>query len=185
MDKRHIVDKLYTLVDSDIFRPNRFHVKFNRPNNEDLILSHHSIKSVTLPAVTISTIDVRRMGRGVKLPGGVTFSDTTIILYDDAKSKIRGYFTDWIQEYTGEYDNYVFDVAAKLFSNSINSNDVIGTDMEIIQMDRQFNEITKHTLRYCFPVSIGDLELSHDTNDDLSVFPVVINYAYFDYEKLI
>lgn len=184
-DKRHVVDKLYDLVDSDILRPNRFLVKFNRPNNEDLTLTHHSIKSVTLPSVTISSIDIRRMGRGLKLPGGIIFSDTTITVYDDAKSIVRNYFNDWVQEYAGEYDNYTFDIAAKLFSSNISNNELLGTDMEIIQLNRKFDEISKHTLRYCFPVSIGELELSHDTNDDLSVFTVVISYAYFDYEKLI
>lgn len=184
-EQTHIVNRLHDLLTTDILRPNRFFVKFNRSNSPDLKLLHHSIKSVTLPSVTVTPIEIRRMGRGFKLPGSIAFSDTTITLYDDAESRLRNYFIEWVQEFIGEHDDFTFNNPANLISKMITENDIIGNDMEIIQMDRKFTEIAKYTLRYCFPSSIGELELSHDTNDTLSTFTVAISYAYFDYEKLI
>ncbi len=172
----HIVDKLYNLIsnDLDILRPNRFTVKFNRPQNNTLDLVHTLIQSATLPSVTVSNFELRRQGRGLKIPGGVNFSDVTLTLYDVSDSSIRNYFNEWIQEYTGAYDDHVFNDVFTFVNNT----------MTITQLDRDLQSVSNYVLYNVWPSSIGETELSHENNDQIITFTVAFNYNYVEYNKL-
>lgn len=169
---QHIVDKLINSKLSDFYRPNYFEVSINRTTTLDKFV-HSLIQSVSLPSITTGSIPIKRMGKTINIAGNsVDYSDVSTTLYDDTSRMTREYFYNWLQEYYGKPDS------GTLGNQHTHTTKAI---MSIKQLDRAFNEIATTKLYNIFPTSVGELELSHESEDTVATFTVAYNYSYMEY----
>ena len=153
-------------------RPNQFEVSLNFPaivsgGAASTLLGKFHCNAASLPASTFSPIDVFYQGRAIRVAGEREFAPWTVRIINEDFA-IRDSLSRW--------------------SNSINtlSNNMgvlqpllYQTDLEIDQLDRNGVSIKRITLVDAMPISVGEIGLSWDQNNQLKMFDVTFVYNYF------
>jgi hypothetical protein len=151
-------------------RPNLFRVDCPFPtgtggNDES---ASFLIKAAALPASTQGTIEVPYRGRKLKIPGDRTFEQWTVKVINDTSFNLRNAFENWVDLVNPPASNSgVTDIAQYV------------SQLKVTQLDKGGNEIKSYGFADCYPVSVGAIELSYDTNDQIEEFDVTFNYQYF------
>jgi hypothetical protein len=164
-------------------RNNRFAIQLGLPtevgNGQELRLDLYG-KATSLPTASIGVIPVPWMGRVIKFSGERTFADWTIQLYDEnsaGNSDVRSLMMKWLELMnTAE----THDISYNKTSEAI----IAWNDLQGGQEGRhnsQTNWGKRVKLYNCFPIDVGELQLSYDNVDQFSEFPVTFAYDYWDY----
>ena len=123
------------------------------------------IEQVSIPGVSLQTVDVKRYGVGTvqKMPvGALSYGDVTFSILLDGFGEIYHFWEAWIRkiyEHNGVSSSSVNDGNA--FASYVTEyKDQITTDMQIVVYDQFGNAIQKINLKEAFPVAMKDIPLS-------------------------
>ena len=153
-------------------RPNQFEVELHFPalvggNATASLLGRFHCQAASLPASTFAPIDVFYQGRSIKVAGEREFAPWTIRVINE---------------------NFVIRDAMVKWSNAINNikenSGVIQpllyqTDLTVRQLDRNGVSSKEITIVDAMPVSVGEIGLAWDANNQIEVFDVTFVYNYF------
>ena len=166
-------------------KPNMFEVDIKFPStvyaeaNDNMITM--LCKSAALPASSVGTIEVPFRGRSVKIAGDRTFDNWTATFVNDKDMKIRGIFERWLNLINTHEGN-----TAELFNPSSSTGDGYSSDIFVTQLEKDSSEGGKalrgYKLWYAFPVSVSQIDLAYDSNDQIEEFSVEFQYSYWTVE---
>jgi len=153
-------------------RANLFKVIINNPPigaglNTELL--SFTCKGAQLPGSVVAQIDVPFRGRQLKVAGDRTFENWTITAFNEDAQDVRSAFESWMNS----INEHVNNVGVK------NPRDY-QADLIVQQLDRQENVTKSYDIRGAFPVNIGAIDLSYDTNDAIEEFTVEFAYQYWE-----
>ncbi len=144
-------------------RPNRYKVTLSKAGDKlDLFC-----KAASLPGTNIGTCEVPYMGRIVKVAGDRTFDDWTITVINDIGFAERIKSCEWNADInlhngnTGSGGLDYFDSAT------------------VIQLGRDGAELATVTIMYVFPISVGEITLGWDQNDQVEEYELTLAYNYW------
>lgn len=125
-------------------------------------------KAASIPASDVSEIEVMYRGRPVYMAGERTFQPWTVSVYNDGDFVLRNAFEDWVQGISNaEATNGVLLPAA------------YQVDLEVHQLDRNDAVLQKYKLVDAFPLSVSDMQLSWDQNNQIQEYSVSFRFNYF------
>ena len=152
-------------------RPNKFRVNHPIPGTAvgtDLLTFH--IRAASMPASTMTTINVPYRGRIFKMPGIRTYQTWQITVLDDANKIYEAYHT-WSDSIKSHVNNTTSDTAFD-FENLM-------VDIEVVQLDYNGNDFRTKTIKKAWPNNIGPLTLDMENNDTILTFTVDLEYQWF------
>lgn len=156
-------------------RPNKFEVTIAPPQTGGLSIptTTFHIRAASIPASTITTINVPYRGRIFKMPGVRTYQTWQITVLDDIKTDLHKVFHQW--------SNALKDHVANTTAAGLgNFTDLMGT-FSVKQLN--YNGTPPHrtfTLQGCWPNTVGPVALDMENNDTILTFTVDLEYQYFN-----
>lgn len=127
-------------------------------------------KATSLPASTISPVDINYMGQPVHFAGDRTYQPWTVTVFNDSSFSIRQAMELWQ-------------------SGILNYGDTVGqhgafpadyqTQMAVNQLDRNGNPIMGYLFMNAFPTNIAAVTLDFDTVNQIETFDCEFTYDYF------
>ena len=129
------------------------------------------IKSASLPAATLNTIELPYRGRKVKIPSNRTYEpwQITVTYAVGGNTDIRANFQDWIDA---------------IQSPKADDDDLTGWgevwEVALLDPKNPANDIddSKFKLYGCYPSELGTVSLDTETTDSLAEFTATIYYSY-------
>ena len=159
-------------------RPNQFKVVMNFPSAMTTIASDTSTEmeylcqAASLPGMVIGEVTVPFRGRNLFIAGDRTFEAWTVTIINDTDFKIRNGFEIWMNEINAMTDNTGIDLPSGYQSTA-----------SVQQLNRA-GVITKtYTFDGVWPTTIGNIDLSAETNDAIETFDVTLRYNYWTATK--
>lgn len=153
-------------------RPNQFEVELHFPSivgadTAVSLLGRFHCQAASLPASSVTPVDVFYQGRAIKVAGEREFQPWTIRVINE-NFAIRDAMVRW----------------SNAINNIANNNGVLQpalyqTDMTVRQLDRNGVAIKEVTIVDAMPVNIGEIGLSWDANNQIEMFDVTFVYNYF------
>jgi hypothetical protein len=154
----------------DLARPNMFVVKCNMPGGGDEPFIIDMVKTATLPSVEVGKITLSRCGMDFNVPGDAKFGDLSVTFWADADMQVRKYFHDWHINFTNNYFKHISGLPNLAKAGTV----------FVEQLDSNYNITYACKFINCWPSQIGDIALSHDTENSRSEFQVQFAYSYFE-----
>lgn len=140
--------------------------------------------SVSLPALTVTTSDIKTQGYGVaeKRPTGLPLDNLNTVFMVDSTYKVKEFFHRWVQTIVN-FDNskgYNYEYNRMLPYEIAYKDRYVGK-IEIIVYSYNDNSI-KYTYKFgnAYPVALGEVTTSWNNNDSIMTMPV--QFAYDTYE---
>ena len=126
-------------------------------------------KSTVLPGQSITSTVVDFRGRQIKLAGDSrAFEDWQMTVINDTSFSIRNAFEKWMEKINNMSTN----------GGATNPIDY-QTDIIVQQLDRGEKVLKTYTLINAFPVGLGEIAVSYETNDTIEDFTVDFAYEYY------
>lgn len=145
-------------------RPNRFQVKINT------VLYPFHIRSTSMPSAITNEIAIPYRGRVFKMPGSRSYVPWSITVLDDPNLQdLWSYFHNWA--------NGIFTHAGNVGAGGNFTSQM--RPMEVSQLGINGNVIRTLTLQNAWPSEVGEVRLSMDDSESLSVFNVTLQYSGF------
>lgn len=146
-------------------RPNRYKVSINTPavvptgpvNNVEFFC-----RSTSIPAATIGVARVSYFGREIKVTGDRTYDDWTITLYNSADWQLRGFFEEWMEKMLNTQTN---------ITSSLEESTYMVT-ASVQQLSRNDVAVATYKFSNIFPISVSDIALAFDSNDQVEEYTV-------------
>lgn len=135
------------------------------------------VRTSSLPASTISTINVPFRGRQLKFPGNRTFDTWNITIISDSDMTLRTQFEKWMEAINTTIGN-VAELPHDLTQGSTLAQGLFPT-WTVDLLDRQNHPKKTYAFFHCFPSSIGEVALDSDGGESLGEFSVTLEYSYF------
>ena len=126
-------------------------------------------RATTIPAMNVGVVEVPFRGRKIYIGGDRTFDTWSITVLNDTNFKIRNAMERWQNGINNMSDN----------EGLVNPADY-QVDAFIDHLDRNGGTIKSYTLRGCFPVSIGAIDLSMEPTEAVETFEVSFRYLFFE-----
>ncbi len=154
-------------------RPNQFRVLITIPS----IIPNASIagqkieflaKSSVLPESTVSDLGIMYRGRPVHIAGEREFSPWRVDIYNDNDFIVRNAMEAWVDTIAN----------AESTNGAVNPN-MYQIDMQVQQLDRNDNVVKEYTFRDAWPLTVGEISLDWDANNQIEIFPVTFQYNYW------
>ena len=165
-------------------KPNMFEVEIPFPTplggETDGQLITLLCKSTALPGSSLGSIDVPFRGRTVKIVGDRTFDNWSATFFNDKDMKIRSKFEQWMQQMNTHEGN-----TAPLFLPDNNDGYMKSIKVSQLQKDDVTpggSVLRRYTLWHAFPISISQIDLAYDSNDQIEEFSVEFQMSYWTVE---
>ena len=126
-------------------------------------------RATSIPAMTISPVNVAFRGRNIKIAGDRTIEEWTVTVYNDTDFKLRNAFERWQNGINNMSDN-------EGLTNPVDYQ----VDAFVDHLDRNGNTVKSYTLRGAFPTIVGAIELTYDEATAIEQFDVTFQYQYFE-----
>ena len=162
-------------------RANQFKVVMNFPAGMSTISTgdtgpskemEYLCQAASLPGMVIGEVTVPFRGRNLFLAGDRTFEAWTVTIINDTDFLIRNAFEIWMDEINAMTDNTGIDLPSGYQSSA-----------SVQQLNRA-GVITKtYTFEGVWPTTIGNIDLSAETNDAIETFDVTLRYNYWTATK--
>jgi hypothetical protein len=152
-------------------RPNLFQATVTYPGyaGGDIELSSFMCKAANLPASTIESIGVPFRGRELQVAGDRTFEPWTITVINDTNFAIRNAFERWSNGMNAHAAN-----------TGLTNPSEYKADMLISQLDRSGAVLKTYTFKGTFPSSVGAIDVSWDTTNEIEEFEVELQVDYWE-----
>ena len=183
-------------------RPNLYQVEIPFPsiaftgdiaNKNDLAKNTKFLcRSAQIPSVNQGLIEVPFRGRFLKVPGDRTFEAWTATFYNTSDFDLRAAFEQWINTGNktdenlgtfdfgtiGDFGGYFQDITVRQLDKNIASDgrEAVATG----RRDDPNRVLRVYKLIGAWPTSIGAINLSYDSNDQIEEFDVEFQYQYLD-----
>jgi hypothetical protein len=124
--------------------------------------------ATSLPASNVANVPVGYRGRTVNFAGERSFQPWNINVYTDVDFDVRNAMEEWqskIQNYAatnGETDPVMYQ-----------------SDMVVEQLDRNGAVLKYYVFKDAYPINIGEIQLSYNTDNQIETFGVTFQYNYF------
>lgn len=155
-------------------RPNQFRVELTFPASVGSIASaagnaaQFLCRSAVLPASTVEDIQASYRGRPVHFAGERTFAPWSINVFNDTNFLIRNVMERW--------NNLMLNYSAT--SGALRPADY-QVDMSVHQLDRNDRIIKTYRFYDAYPISVGQIQLDFEQNNQIETFDVEFVYNYF------
>lgn len=154
-------------------RRNRFEINGVITGGSSALTTYHAY-AFSLPQIGIGEIPVDYRGRRLYIPGDRDYPQWTLTILDDAAgagSQIYHGFQEWQRQINDHVEN-VSDLNAAAGR----------TQWTVKQLDYNGNDVLKtFVLKGCWPVSVGAINLSAGSRDELVTFDVTVRFDYLEY----
>jgi len=147
-------------------RPTLFEVSFPSLLDENI---KFLCKGASLPPSTLGVIEVPFQGRKQKIPGDRTFQDWTITVMNDESMVLRKQLEDWSNFINGHRSN----TGPASFKESLHNG-------VVKQFGNDGTTIAEYELIDCFPLEVGQIDLSFESVDTIEEFTVTLSYTVWD-----
>ena len=161
-------------------KPNMFEVEILFPDGQSDNTVNLLCKSTALPGSSLGSIDVPFRGRTVKIVGDRTFDNWSATFFNDKDMKIRSKFEQWMQQMNTHEGN-----TAPLFLPDNNDGYMKSIKVSQLQKDDVTpggSVLRRYTLWHAFPISISQIDLAYDSNDQIEEFSVEFQMSYWTVE---
>ena len=166
-------------------KPNMFEVRIPFPttltgsgSSDDELVSL-LCKSTALPGSSLGSIDVPFRGRTVKIVGDRTFDNWSATFFNDKEMKVRSKFEQWMENMNTHEAN-----TAPLFTPGSTAKYMV--DIEVDQLEKDGTTtgtaLRSYKLWHAFPISISQIDLAYDSNDQIEEFTVEFQMSYWTVE---
>ena len=152
-------------------RANLFKATVNFPGyaGGDVELTSFMCKAAQLPASIMAEIVVPFRGRELKIAGDRTFDTWDITVINDTDFNVRNAMERWMNGINGHSANTGF-------TNPV----LYQADLVVEQLDKNGDVLKTYNFRGCFPNSIGQIDLSYESNDAIEEFEVAFSIQYWE-----
>lgn len=170
-----------------VARDNLFFVLITPPQTgSDMPVNDLSFfcRSVDLPSITISSVNVQNQGYGVfeKRPAGMEKDDLNTVFMVDSTFRVKEFFHRWTQNIVN-FDNsrgYNVEYKGMLPFESNYKDNYTGT-VTVYVYSFNSNQVTyRYRFRNAYPLSLGNITTAWDSNDSIMVMPVQFTYDIYE-----
>ena len=153
-------------------RANQFQVMLDNPAGITAGLNGardaFMVKASSLPGQTITEVPVPFRGRTLYLAGDREFETWTTTFINETNFDIRTHFEKWLS-------------AINDLETSVGLTNFVdySSDMTVVQLDRDNNNLKSYVLTNCWPTVISPIELSFDTVSEVETFDITWRYTHF------
>ena len=135
-------------------------------------------KASSIPASTISPIEVPYFGRKVKFAGNRTFAEWTITVINDEDFLSRKCFEAWLAGINGHETNEKLfsDGASGALGLSASGYQQTGT---VKQFGKSGNELRSYQFINVFPSEVSPIELNWSSENEIEEYTVTLQYDYW------
>jgi hypothetical protein len=142
-------------------RANQFEVRLNFPNDAKAAdatgsRSRFMVKSAALPGQAIDEVPIEYRGRTLYVAGDRTFETWTTTIMNDEDFEVRTDIEKWMNLINSMRDN-----VGQLGPSGYMK------DLSVIQYSKSGAPIKAYELVNCWPISIGQIDLSWDTRSEI------------------
>lgn len=150
-------------------RPNRYQVVLSFPNDvlgavgggtATASKISFTCRTASIPASTVGTVQAPYMGREVKFAGDKTYDDWNITVMLDTDLVGRHIFETWHDQIMG-FDSNVST------PNFVNPSNYMASGT-VTLLNRDGSTLETYTIEAIFPVSVGEVTLGFDQNDQVA-----------------
>ena len=149
-------------------RANRFRVFVPRTGNKIEFLC----KATSIPAATITPVEVPFRGQVLKLAGDRTFEDWSITVINDNEFSARTALEAW-QE----------DIASLTTTDAATNTDYLLSRAFVEQLHKDDSVLARYEFFNIFPSVVSSIALSSDEASALETFEVTFSYSHWDRVK--
>ena len=126
-------------------------------------------RTTTLPAMTITPLEIPFRGRKIKIAGDRTYDNWSVTVLNDTNFKLRNAFERWSNGINNATDN-----------EGLTNPADYQVDAFVDHLDRNGATIKSYTFRGLFPTEIAAIELTYDEAAAVEEFTVTMAYQYFE-----
>lgn len=144
--------------------------KYNFMSGENQEKTEMLAKSIDIPAFDIGRHELKRMGQRIFLPASQQYGDMQAIFVCDDDYTQRKFLQSWLKHLTYDTDNNMYASVRTIADCS----------MCIYQFDNKYNMIFGARFGGVWPSSIGNVQLSYDSDSQISEFPVTFSYSTYE-----
>ena len=117
----------------------------------------------------MNVIEVPFRGRQLKIAGDRTFESWTVTVLNDTDFNVRDAMERWMNGINAHQNNTGL-------TNPVDYQ----SDLVVEQLDRDESVIKTYNFRGCFPINVGDIDVSYDTVDAVEEFTVEFAVQYWE-----
>jgi len=131
-------------------------------------------KGIQLPSQNLGVVLVNYFGRAIKLPGDRTYEDLTMTIINDEDHSVRNRLENWMnimndyvantREADASRDEYTADLTIKTYNKD---------GSELLNGEAEWKFIN------CFPITVDQIDLAWDANDQVMEFTSTWVYDYW------
>ena len=125
-------------------------------------------QAASLPGMVIGEVTVPFRGRNLFIAGDRTFEAWTVTIINDTDFAIRNGFEIWMNAINSMTEN-----------NGLDQPSLYQSQAHVYQLNRSGNIVKTYTFEGMWPTTIGNIDLSAETNDALETFDVTLRYNYW------
>jgi len=152
-------------------RPALFQVNITNPiNATGDVMVPFMAKATSIPASTLSEVNVNYFGRVVKFAGQRTFDTWTATIYNDEDFAIRNAMEEW--------HNSINSGKTNLTTLGSSSPTLYKSDAQVTHFSKTGVPLRVYNMVGIYPTTIAAMTLDWDTVDSLETFEVTFAYDY-------
>lgn len=156
-------------------RPTLFQVQITNPiNGASDRIAPFLIRSTSLPASTINSIEIPYFGRKIKVAGDRTFDTWSVTVMNDEDFAIRQTMEEW--------HNSINALQTNLNLSPDNSPSNYKSTAIVTQFSKTGEALRVYKFNGIFPVEIAPIELDWETTDAIETFGVTFAYDWHEVE---
>ena len=179
------INQLTTQIrDSGTMSPNKYVVNIEPPVPTLSTVRYTDklsprIQRVNLPDRSLSTIQQRSAYReSLNIPSGYSnFTDISmsILLSSDMREKklLMAWHDLIVSAEENFHQTYLDDIVGKITILTIGDNSTLGDIFDT-------NIVEQHTFYGCYPLTVGDVDLTYTANDEAATIDTTFTYRYFN-----
>jgi len=154
----------------DLARPNKFKVKISPPKELGVWPTDIEtlVKSASFPSVEIEDYQLERAGKTLHIPTNkVTYGDLSITFWNDVDFNFRSLFGRWQRLALFNWNKDIGSKPSLALSGFVS----------VIQYDSNSKPVYGVKVDNCWPKTIGEIALAHETVDTAEEFTVTFVFT--------
>lgn len=153
-------------------RPSLFQVRFTNPATGEADLKvPFMVQAASLPASTVSQIEVPYFGRRIKVAGTRSYENWSVTIMNDEDFKVRRAIETWsrrVNTYIGNLREFGSSAPAEYKSRA-----------EVIQYGQTGQVLRTYMFEGIFPLNIGAIDLNWESGDQIETYQVEFAVDYW------
>lgn len=154
-------------------RPTLFRVELTNPvNNSSDSIAPFLIQAASLPASSISPVEVPYFGRKIKIAGDRTFEVWNVTVMNDEDFKIRHTLEQW--------HNQINSLQGNKNQGASSSPLLYKSTGLVTQFGKTGNTLRRYKFNGLFPIEISTIDLDWNATDQIETFNVTFAFDWYE-----